>query len=244
MATHLKAGDKVFVPRARLGLSVDTQSAFYPTKVQQVRDRSIKVDVPGGALSDWIGSSVAHTTIGICIVRVGDLATEPGLLDPLAKSILQYFRLLLSDDMVDLIEVRSTKELDHYWQKQHAKYSHVVLVGHGSSTSIKFGVDGSKSAAEIATLFSGPRPDPKFFVSLCCKTGNKDFAKDFSTSDCCHSFVGPLRSVHGGLASQFCQTYFAHHLLDGRSSKVAFNKAKTGLPGGGRFTCWESGTRM
>lgn len=241
MPNKFKVGDTVLMPRARLGLSLDTQSAFYRTTVKQAQERSIKVDLPGGGLSGWIGSSVAHSSIGICIVRIGDLATEVGLLDPLSKSVLQYFRLLISDDMVDLIEIRSKKELEHYWGKQHAKYSHVVLIGHGRSTEIKVGIDGWLPPQELSGVFSAPEPERKLFVSLCCETGRRDFAREFSLASCCQSFVGPFRSVHGGIASQFCQAYYAHHVLDGRSSKVAFNKANKGLPGGGRFKCWQDG---
>jgi len=99
----------VYVPRARLGLAVDEPSAFLRAKIRKVVDRSIVVDLPGGTESKPIASSAAHANVGVTIVRVGDFDTEGTLLDPLAKSLLQFCRLLLPDDMVVLREVRARR---------------------------------------------------------------------------------------------------------------------------------------
>ena len=111
MAQGLKAGDWVYASKARLELPADGPSAFVRVKVQSVVERSLIVELPGGTLSEPIASSSVHTNVGIQIVRVGDFDTEVSLLDPLAKSLLQFSRLLVSDDSVVLREVRSREEL-------------------------------------------------------------------------------------------------------------------------------------
>ena len=93
------------MPCTRLELP-DQPLALYETRVEQVLDRSVSVRLPGGATSSPIGSSLVHKNIGIVILRIGDLSTEMSLLNPLAKSMLQYCRLLLHDSMVVLQEVR------------------------------------------------------------------------------------------------------------------------------------------
>src|SRR5689334_19398851 len=88
MAQNLQIGDQVFISRNRLGLDPNSPSAFYKTTVREVVDRSVKVDLPGGELSEIIGTSAVHRNIGVLIFRIGDYQTELSLLDPLAKSVL------------------------------------------------------------------------------------------------------------------------------------------------------------
>jgi hypothetical protein len=66
-------------------------------KVQGVAGRSIIVD-DGRGDTVKISTRTAHSrSLGFLVLRVGDLITEATLLDPLAKSVLQYLRLLISD---------------------------------------------------------------------------------------------------------------------------------------------------
>jgi hypothetical protein len=109
MAKGLKVGDSVYVPRARLGSGSDGPSALVRLTVQALEGRSIVVN-PNGSSSVTVASSAAHKDIGVMILRIGDFESETALLDPLAKSLLQYCRLLLPDDMIIQREVRSTDE--------------------------------------------------------------------------------------------------------------------------------------
>lgn len=241
MAKHFAVDDKVFVPVSRIPGMEGHSSAFYETRIAEVGIRKVKVHLKDGVTSDWIGSVLCQKNIGILIFTIGDLETETGLLDPLAKSVLQYCRLLVPDDYLRAYKVRSLAELKSIWHKEQAAYSHVVIVGHGSPEGIKFSVDGwVKSELLDATLRVWGAPK-KVFVSLCCQTGYKTAGGKLSEMAICSHFLAPFHSVHGAVASQFAQTFLAFHLLEGESVGVAFRHAREFTPGSTSFRLWESG---
>lgn len=239
MAQNLSVGTSVYVPVARIG-NIDWPTALYRTSVLAVKDRSIDVDVKG--TTKRVASSAVHTSIGVLVVRFGDLATETTLLDPMAKSLLHFARLLLTDDSVRLLEVRSLSELDKFWAANHHGFAHVVMIGHGSPSSVTLAVDGPVEPGKLASVFGNPADvSAKTFVSLACETGRKAFGKPFSQATCCSSFLAPYHSVHGAVASQFCQTLLAYAMLEGESIGVAFKHARASVPGSVSFRLWARG---
>jgi hypothetical protein len=79
------------------------------------------------------------------------------------------------------------------------------------------------------------------FLSLCCQTGRAPFAKPFSTHRICHEFIAPFQSVHGAIASQFGQSYFAYRVERGETATVAHRHARDATPGGASFRLWRGG---
>ena len=237
MASGLQIGERVYVPRSRFDLPQEA-SAFYRTAVRGTADRSVMVDLPNGN-TGTIGTAVVRRKIGVMIINIGDLSTEPTLLDPLAKSVLQYFRLLLSDDEVTGIRMRSVAELRTVWQQQHGAYSHLVIVGHGETDGIIFGVDGLVGHDQFAAAFENT--GPVNLISLCCKTGYAAFAQPLSKLPVFDCVIAPFHSVHGAVASQFCQTFSAYQLLEGETLAVAFRHARKSVPGGASFRLWRNG---
>jgi hypothetical protein len=243
MAKNLQRDEEVYVPWARLGSlggDDDHPSAFLKTKVVEVVKRSVKLQLPKGAISPPLASSAIHRNIGILIVRLGDFDTELTLLDPLAKSVLQFCGLLVSDD-VRLLAVRTLAELGYSWARDHRIYRHVVLVGHGDQSGIRFGTEGVQSAAQIIQALTTDDVASNIFISLCCQTGFAAFGKEFSKAPLCEAITAPYHSIHGAVASQFCQTFLAFHLLDGRTTSVAFNQSSDVIPGGKSFRLWQNG---
>jgi hypothetical protein len=240
MAQGLKVGDMVYIPRARHGLSVDEPSAFYRAAVRDTADRSIEVDMPDGT-TGWVASSAAHLNIGVFILRIGDFDTETTLLDPLTKSLLQYCRLLLPDDMVVLREVRSRGELRHFWERDHAAYSHLIVLGHGRKDAIRFGREDWASAENFTAALAVPNVRSKVIVSLGCNNGYAAFGQHLSTHEVSQVLIAPFQSVHGAVASQFCQTFLAYHLLQGETIAVAFRHARGSVPGATSFRLWVKG---
>jgi len=232
-------GDEVHVPRKVLSLPDDVLP-FYRTTVRDKQARSIRVDLPGGQLSPLIATSKVYRNFGVLIVRIGDY-NEFGLLDPLAKSILQYCRMLISDDSVRLIELRTEDELATLWGIYHGMCEQVVLVGHGSGDGFLFGQQ-NLGPERLAEIFCEPTPGKKEFISLGCQTGLADFGKTFSEAECVGSLLAPFHSVHGCVASLFTQTYLNERILGARSSKVAFNHARSDLKGAASFRLWRNGT--
>ncbi len=237
-----RPGDKVFVPASKFEALENHPTAFYETRVAEVAGKKLKVNLPHGEVSSWIGSSLCHRNVGILIFTIGDLETEHTLLDPLAKSILQFCRLLADDGSVRHYKVRSVHELSFIWNREQSIYSHVILIGHGSRESITFHTDGNvlPGNLDVATQVRGA--PKKTFISLCCKTGYKSFGGLFSKATICEHFIAPFHSVHGAIASQFCQSFLAYHLLDGETVGVAFRHAREATPGSASFRLWENGS--
>jgi hypothetical protein len=236
----LQVGDQVYVRRSLLGLEDDDISPFYRTNIRARQDRSVQVDKPDGSLSEPIAISKIATNFGVLIVRIGDF-NEDGLLDPLAKSVLHYCRMLLPSDSVRLIELRTELELVALWEKVHGICQQVVLVGHGGPSGFLFGEE-EVNPERLANIISGPNPTPKEFISLGCQTGVAGFGKAFSSSPRASHFIAPFHSVRGCVASLFTQTYLNERLLASYSPKVAFNHARDDLLGAVSFRLWQNGT--
>jgi hypothetical protein len=240
MAQDLAVGDTVYVPCARFGLS-EQPLALYELRVEQVHGRSVEVSLPAGQPSRCIAASLVHKNIGIAVLRIGDFVNELALLDPLAKSIFQYCRLLLHDSMVKLQDVRSLAELSRWWAANHRAFSHIVIIGHGQSNGIRFAVDDWVGAQSLGAHLPCPATQRKVLLSLCCHTGYAEFGQTASQEDMCSAFVGPFHSVHGAIASQFCQTFLAYQLLEGETPAVAFRHARNAVPGSTSFRFWQKG---
>ena len=246
MAKALKQGEQVYVPLNRLGLQErETGSAFLQTEVLadvEVHKRSVIVDLRDCGATKTVPTSAVHRNVGVCIYAIGDIGSELLLIDPLRKSVLQYCRLLVPSDSLRARSVRSIAELKECWvNHDHAKCTHVILIGHGGQNGLKFAVDGTVSAADIGEIFYIPNSVASTFISLCCKTGLASFAKPFAASSKCNVFIAPYHTVHGVIACQFLTAYLGHHFLDGRTPKVAYNNAQTDIPSGVKFRLWENG---
>jgi hypothetical protein len=202
------------------------------------------VALSGGVASGWIATSKIHENAGILIVTIGDLSTEETLLNPLAKGVLQFSRLLLDDSSVTSLRVRALGEFGKWWCINHAAYSHVVLVGHGSPNAIHFGYGDARSPASFERrVFTGDETK-KTFISLSCETGKATFANPFSRFAVCGHFIAPYHSVHGAVASQFFETFMCWQMIYGKSTKVAFKKAAETVPGTDIFRLWKNGSHV
>lgn len=242
MARNLTAGDRVFVPSSKFEELVSWPTAFYETDVQEINNRKVRVRLPGGDDDKgWIANKLVYENIGVLIFCIGDLETETGLLDPLTKSILQFCRLLVPDDYLRTHKIRSLLELERIWHKDQAAYSHIIVIGHGSDQGLKFANDGWVSTEIMDQTLKIRGAKKKNFISLCCKTGYQSFGGKFSKFTICNSFIGPFHSVHGAVASQFCQTFLTSHLIEGHTVATAFNHARDAIPGSTSFRLWQNG---
>jgi len=238
MASNLAVDDRIFVPASMLEAD-DVPSALIETRVLEVGARSVRITFRGE--DHWIASSRCQRNIGLLVICIGDLETEPTLLDPLSKSVTQFCRLLASDDYVRFYKIRSIAELRAIWAREHVNYSHVILIAHGNGSSVKFAVNGWQGAAQLEPILDIAGVTPKYIINLACQAGQAPLGKPFSQLAVCDSYIGAFHSVHGAIASQFVQSFLIHHLQQGETSKIAFRHARNRVSGGTSFRLWRHG---
>ena len=243
---HMAVNEKVWVSTSLTGED-DAPHAMVLRKIVAVEDRSIKVEGANGTVSEFFGAHRAYKelgALGVLVLTIGDFATEAATLEPLRKTVLQYLRLLLPDDMLLGVMVRGEAELRAAWGRYEATRRYIVLIGHGSGEGLAFGAEGDDLPGdEVAALLKPAREEEKkVFVSLACQTGTAPFARSFSQAPHCEALIAPMQSIHAAVAALFCHAFFGAHFLDFRSLKVAFNKSVM-TPGAqrGTFRFWRNG---
>lgn len=238
-------GDTILVPSSALDWD-DAPVAMVERQVVDQQARKVKVGGKPGDGERWVASRRAHTDIHVLVLRLGDIDSEDTLLDPITDSLHQHLRLLLTDARVAVWRIRTMAELKHWWSKDHAIFTHVILVCHGREDALKVVGDTPWLAGgDLAVLLDqwGPQSQPKEFLSVGCMTGRAGFAKALSKAACARRVVAPYQTVHGSVALSYCHQYFGSLLLDGVTTKNARNKAARSLPGGSHFVTWTDGKK-
>lgn len=230
----------VWVPASRIGIGDSAPSALVRRAVVQKQNRKVTIQAdPNTQVT--IGTKLVHPSAGIAVIRIGDFtATEATLLDPLAKSVLQFSRLLLPDDHVRMFEVRALEELQVFWTAHSGEFRHIVLIGHGSDRSIKFG-NTDVSGEELSEVLLLGLTEQKVVISLCCQTGKQPFAKPFSNRQKAEAFIAPFHSVQGAQAAAFATQFLSKSLLHGLTTKVAYKQAEDSIGASRDFRFWQHG---
>lgn len=235
-------GDTVFCSTLQLDKNALTDEALVEGKVLSLIKRSAVVDFRKEIGTRTVGTVKLHKKVSFLLIEFGDFSNESTNLDPLAKSILAFLRLLISDEaLIKFIKLRSEEELD-YALKHYGVYSHIILVGHGTKNgSLVAGDAGRITSASMATLVERHCESTTTFLSMCCHSGEAAFSKLVSSSSCCDILIAPLGSIHSCSASQFVQSFLSYHLLDGMRPRSAFEKARENTPGSASLRIWKNG---
>lgn len=236
VVTRFAVGEEVWVPSTYL--TDEDNFALATRTVRGHSGRSVVVDDRDGDTVTVSTRRVHHKTLGFLLLKVGDLVTETTLLDPLAKSVLQYIRLLVPDDAVRILEARTVPEMTEYLKTNADAISHVILVGHGTPSALRVVGDSDLGGEGFADLFKGS--SPKTVISLACATGRADFAKPLSARAECKQFVAPFSEVHGAAASLYAQRLLHAHLLEGHEFRTAARLADESIERT-RFRHWVDG---
>ena len=185
-----------------------------------------------------------HADVGVCVVRIGDFKTERSAMDPICKSILNFLRLLLPDDQILMVALRTEAELDEVFQLYASAYTLWIVVGHGTEGGeLLFTRGGRSAASKLADKLAPHAASPRSFLFLSCHTGRSAFAKAFSSrNSLCNVLIAPIGALHSAVASQFAQTFLSYLFLEGRQIGVAFKKALEQIPTATRFRLWRKGT--
>ena len=249
MAAHIELGDRVYVNTSRLASEVPAPGALYATSVVERADRSVRVNLPGGEVSEWISTKFVHHQAGIAIIQLGDYLNEATNLDPLSKGILQNARILYGDDSsVRYWKIRSKSELRYLFSSNFLGFADkIILIGHGDDEGeLSIGSSGI-SAARLGKAISASEQGPASgWQLLCaiCHSGRASFGKTLSTYRNVNCVIGPMHESHSSEMSQFIQTYLNWHLLDGMTTTVAAKYARHSATGNATFRMWKSGRRQ
>jgi hypothetical protein len=238
MAKQIKAGDEVYVPVYRLETAVQPPFPILKARVTGLEERSVTLDCPYGIGEKTVAKSFVQKDVGVLIIRIGDLLTETTLLDPLAGTISQFFKLLLPDDQLRTYYIRTADELYDIYGAHSAAYTHIVVIGHANAGDLSFALNRRESSAQIVQRFQTLSNIEHEFIFLCCHSGDAQFAKPFSASPICRHLIAPFGPLHGAAAAQFTQALFAYHFLDGMTLRVAFKNARESVSGGSVFRIW------
>lgn len=170
-----QVGEEVYVPASCL-TDPNAPQALVRRRVLRNVSRSIVVDDHGGRAATIASGLAHHNSLGILVLRIGDLSTETTLLDPPAESVARFLRLLIGDENIEYIQVRTLAELEMYWSKGGAPWSHVILICHGGKNSVTFVGDGQVEGGNLAARLvrANPAAIKKRFISLACKTGRAE----------------------------------------------------------------------
>lgn len=237
MGNKYSTGELVWVPGEKLG--GNQPFALVQRNVRGQEQRSVLIDGPD-ASSIKVSSRLVHrNTLGFLVLRVGDMATEASLLDPLAKSVLQYLRLLVQDDVVHAVSIRTREELTEYMQELGSGVSHVVVIGHGKSDALIM-LRGRPLTAPDFLSAMGRGDTERTLISLACKTGRQAFSGVVSSSEGWREVVAPHDDVHGAGASLFLQFLLHTHLVHGHEFKTSARLADAATEGI-RFRHWRNG---
>lgn len=239
-----RVGQKVYAPIYRYQGGDQAPFAVTDGIVREISGRSCAVDLPHGIGLQRIASSMLHADVGVCIVRIGDFRSEQSAMDPICKSILNFLRLLLPDDQIKSVGIRTVAELEELFQIYASAYRLWVVVGHGTQTGeLCFTRNQRTASAALATTLAPHAASPRTFLFLSCHTGKAAFAKAFSANaGLCSVLIGPTGALHSAVASQFAQTFLSYFYLEGRQTGVAFNKAVLQMPTATRFRLWRNGS--
>lgn len=234
--------DNVYVPVERVSTGSNCPFPVIEAKVVAISGRKITIDCPYDIGQKTIASSAAnHADLSVCIIRVGDFQTEQSLLNPLAKSVDHFVRLLLPDDRRSIHYVRTPEELYAVFDRTSPTFTHYILIGHASTSGLLFALGREVPASTLVTTLSGKTKKTHRFISLCCHSGEAHFGKAFSSASFCDNFIGAYSTLHGAAASQFVQDFLSNHLLIGSSFSVAFKAAAKSVVTQGQFRHWKKG---
>lgn len=241
MANSPHLNDTVFISCVGIPELDEQDTALYFTKVVNEVVGKVKVGLPKGAVSGWIHKTRVHKAVGMLLVEVGDFVSEAATLDPLAKSITQFCRLIVPDDYIRFIKVRSLAELKVYWDQNHGAYQYVILIAHGEKGVVCTALDGCKPPGDWCAVFEGTGVDPKNFLFSVCMAGHSAFASKFSNSPVCNYYIGPYQSVNSAISSQFIQSFFSFRFVGGQKEDTAFRNGRKATADGTSFRLWRAG---
>lgn len=180
---------------------------------------------------------------GILIVHLGGIERDLTL-ETAATALYHSLESLFSacNDSVSIERFRTTVELSEFMKVYRCNYSHIVIVGHGSSEGIGFlDKPGPIAGTEIGGLLGADsHTNPITIISLCCHSGCTKLSSSLSTSKSVSEVIAPSETFDLRWSVYYITGLFLSLYITGDSVDSAVKKANEQTDGGD-MCVWRSG---
>lgn len=181
---------------------------------------------------------------GVLIVQLGGIEKDLTL-ESAANALFHSLDSLFSacDDSVVFECFRTTVELSEYMKVYRCNFSHIVIIGHGSTDGIQF-LDKQKPIAgsELGGLLGSDFHSNKItIISLCCHSGCRKLSSGLSTAAGVCEVIAPSETFDLRWSVHFITGLFLSLYISGDSIDIAVEKANVQVDGGD-MCVWRGGS--
>ena len=219
------AGELRYIAGSRLpgyeGYCPITQAYVFKQKDGKYRwygDDSPKDDIDLEE-TDFIGNP------GFLIVHLGHSVEREHTVETAAKALHSTLTSLFAacDVPVTLERIRTSIEFSEFMKAYREHYSHLILIGHGSTDGIRFLDKPSPvKGAELAGMLGADSSANSLqILSLCCHSGCEAISKALSLSPGVTEVIAPSEAFDMRWASHFITGYFLSRYVSNHSSERA-----------------------
>lgn len=162
---------------------------------------------------------------GFLIVHLGHSIEREHTVETAAKALHSTLTSLFAacDVPVTLERIRTSLEFSEFMKAYRAQYSHLILIGHGSTDGIRF-LDKSSpiKGSELAGMLGADNSANSLqILSLCCHSGCEAISKPLSLSAGVSEVIAPSEAFDMRWASHFITGYFLSRYISNHTSEQA-----------------------
>jgi hypothetical protein len=195
----------------------------YVFRQEDGRYRLDDYDDPSGEVffdeSDFIDNP------GFLILHLGHAVEREHTVETAARALHSTLTSLFAacNVPVTLERIRTSIEFSEFMKAYRAEYSHLILIGHGSTDGIRFlDKPAPVKGAELAGMLGADSSANNLqILSLCCHSGCEAISKALSVSEGVTEVIAPSEAFDMRWASHFVTGYFLSRYVSNRSSEEA-----------------------
>ena len=165
---------------------------------------------------------------GFLVVHLGSIERDYTV-ETAANALFNSLKSLFAacDIPVDFERIRTTVELSEFMKMYRANYSHLILIGHGSTDGISFldkpsPIGGSELAG---CLGSDQCSKPLQIISLCCHSGCKNLSAALSNADNVTDVIAPNDEFDMRWAVHFVTGFLLYQFIENMTVDDALKNA-------------------
>lgn len=160
---------------------------------------------------------------GFLIVHLGHSVEREHTVETAAKALHATLSSLFAacNIPVTLERIRTSIEFSEFMKAYRFNYSHLILIGHGSTEGIRFlDKPGPVRGAELAGMLGADNSANSLqILSLCCHSGCEAISKALSQSPGVIEVIAPSEAFDMRWASHFVTGYFLSRYVSNLTSE-------------------------